>query len=379
MNKRQYLAELSNLLAFMTSEDRSEVLHYYGDRFDSAGEENSQHVISELGTPTFAAITLSRAYQHGDKIWKDNSEASSTDSEEDSEAAAGISISEEGQSDTAGEDTVTQVAEEQAESASEPDMPEEETASDEPTDAPQTADMSESVPEIAEPAADETDLDEAVFAAAEDDSEEIGEIQEAHAAAPEEPTDAAAFEKLPQTEAPEESAFDALPEERVCSVFEEKQNEADAPDADAGENVSEPEIPSAEITDSEDGRLFADLAPEEETVASGPSGFKKFLRTAFYIIPGAPMAIIAAAVSVLLAVPGAVLCFAAYLTAIGGIWCLGFLADALLIFGLAAVLLAFGIVLLWLGVWAAIQLWKWLIGWLGSCGERILFGRSEAE
>ena len=65
MNKQRYIAELAQLLSFMTSADRAETLRRYGDMFDAAGEAGAQALIKRIGSPTAAAVRLSRAYAPG--------------------------------------------------------------------------------------------------------------------------------------------------------------------------------------------------------------------------------------------------------------------------------------------------------------------------
>lgn len=65
MTKQRYLAELSRLLVFMTEEDREEIIRRYGAMFDEAGIEGEAALVEKLGSPTKAAIGLSRGYEPG--------------------------------------------------------------------------------------------------------------------------------------------------------------------------------------------------------------------------------------------------------------------------------------------------------------------------
>lgn len=65
MNKQRYLAELGQLLVFMTAKDRDETLRRYGELFDQAGEEGLQALLERVGSPTRTAIRLSRSYSPG--------------------------------------------------------------------------------------------------------------------------------------------------------------------------------------------------------------------------------------------------------------------------------------------------------------------------
>lgn len=65
LNKQRYLAELRRLLVFMTEEDREEAVRRYGAMFDDAGPEGEASLVEKLGSPTKAAIGLSRGYEPG--------------------------------------------------------------------------------------------------------------------------------------------------------------------------------------------------------------------------------------------------------------------------------------------------------------------------
>lgn len=65
MNKQRYLAELRRLLVFMTEEDREEAIRRYGAMFDDAGPGGEAALVERLGSPTKAAIGLSRGYEPG--------------------------------------------------------------------------------------------------------------------------------------------------------------------------------------------------------------------------------------------------------------------------------------------------------------------------
>ncbi len=65
MDKHRYIAELEKLLVFMTSADREETARLYAAAFDAAGEEGLDALLARLGSPTRAAIRLSRTYEPG--------------------------------------------------------------------------------------------------------------------------------------------------------------------------------------------------------------------------------------------------------------------------------------------------------------------------
>lgn len=60
INKQRFLAELSKLLTFMYEEDRQTAIAMYDRMFDDA--EDEQALIQLLGSPTRQAVTVARAY-----------------------------------------------------------------------------------------------------------------------------------------------------------------------------------------------------------------------------------------------------------------------------------------------------------------------------
>lgn len=93
---------------------------------------------------------------------------------------------------------------------------------------------------------------------------------------------------------------------------------------------------------------------------------------------GVPLAALVFALIAVCLAPGAAVVFGAYLAAVGGLWCLTYMADAILMFGLAFLILAVGLVLLWGGIWLASRLallYVHGVQWL--CGE--LLGRQVTD
>ena len=60
INKQKFLAELARLLTFMYEEDRQEALAMYEGMFDEAGDE--QTLLQALVSPTRQAVVIARAY-----------------------------------------------------------------------------------------------------------------------------------------------------------------------------------------------------------------------------------------------------------------------------------------------------------------------------
>lgn len=65
MNKQRYLAELQRLLVFMTETDRAEVIRRCSELFDKAGPGGEAELLVAIGSPTKAAISLSKGYVPG--------------------------------------------------------------------------------------------------------------------------------------------------------------------------------------------------------------------------------------------------------------------------------------------------------------------------
>ena len=243
MNKQRYLAELRRLLVFMSQEDAEETIRRYTDMFDAAGMEGEAALIDQLGSPTKAAIGLSRGYEPG-KL-----------------------------------NIPTPVVTPQPGTAAE--------ILDLPTEKP-----------------------------------------------------AGPWEDLPDFQLPGISGEDEA----------EDDNDEAAPAPVAEEEIPEPDLPRR-------------IAPAKET----PVPVTKIVRTMslglgiplfiFVMIGlGVPVAAVFLAVMAAALVPGCAILFAAYLIAVGGLWCMGYMADAILLFGLAFVVLAAGILVLWFGIWVWIQL-----------------------
>ena len=62
MNRNRFLVELEKSLTFMESEDRDAALAYYNELFDEAGADNEQRILDELGNAVRVAVQLNREY-----------------------------------------------------------------------------------------------------------------------------------------------------------------------------------------------------------------------------------------------------------------------------------------------------------------------------
>lgn len=256
MNKQRYLAELQRLLVFMTDEDRAETIRRYTELFDEAGPEGESDLIASIGSPTKAAIGLSRGYEPG-------------------KLAAAL-----------------------------PGMPEQKK-------------------------------ERAALTQTQDDP----------------------WGDLPTFDLPD-YIEEMMPEEPDGA----SEGETERP-------FSMPELPRYA------GR---DAAPEHETTVV--RGISLGLGIPLFVLViaglGVPIAVLCLAVMLALLVPGGAVVFGSYLFAVGGLWCISFLADAILLFGAAFIVLAFGIVLLFGGAVLAARLAalyiravKWVAGEL--LGRRV--------
>ncbi|MGM9615071.1 MAG: DUF1700 domain-containing protein [Oscillospiraceae bacterium] len=91
---------------------------------------------------------------------------------------------------------------------------------------------------------------------------------------------------------------------------------------------------------------------------------------------GLPVAAVFLALIAVLLLPGGALLTGVYLTVIGALWCTAYMADAILLFGTAFVVLAVALIVLWAGIWVDVKLGtlyvrgvKWLAGEL--LGRRV--------
>lgn len=84
---------------------------------------------------------------------------------------------------------------------------------------------------------------------------------------------------------------------------------------------------------------------------------------------GLPVAAVFLALIAVLLLPGGALLTGVYLTVVGALWCTAYMADAILLFGTAFIVLAAALIVLWAGIWADVKLGalyvqgvKWLAG-----------------
>lgn len=258
MNKQRYLAELQRLLVFMTEEDRIATVDRYADMFDEAGEDGTEDLVARIGSPTKAAISLSRGYEPGS-------------------------------------------------------LP---------------GDISARPPRRESSRAPESDWEDMDY-------------------------------DLP----------DYLPEEEGYESAGE-QDDFLSRDPDEVFPTYEP-APDWEAYDDEPWRESTGSGSYERSIPLG-LGIPLFVVITAAI--ALPLFFLTVAVVAILLTPGLAGFFAAYLAAIGSLWCISYIADTLLLVGVAFLLAALGLLLLWAGIWVdgrLLDLYAKGFQWL--CGE--LLGR----
>lgn len=331
MNKNIFLVDLSKCLGFMTETERKEALEYYKELFDEAGPENEQKVLMQLGSPTKVAVELHRSYERS-------------------------------HADTTGAERLLRgdfAADASAENAEEEALP----------------DIEEVLKEVA--AMDEPEAKETV--AEEPPAEEPAEAETSVA----EPEDESAEETAP---AAEESAEETAAEEPAAEepAVEESAAEESAAEETSSSDKPEPVFVDVPVPVRAPAKVEEKSEPETEPLEKrrGMPGWAIALIMVFTCWLWIPIfvSLLAVAISIgvsLIAVGIALLAVAAYLV-ICAIWALGVITDALLMFGAAAIALAFALVMLWLGIWAMVMLIRLLLRGTAA-SYRGIFGLPKKE
>ncbi len=324
MNKPQYLAELSRLLLFMTTDDREETVSRYEDLFDQAGPEGEDALLQRIGSPTRIAIRLSRDYAPGqivDDVWEKLFRAPQ----------------------------FSPAAEEEPDDVKEEPEPEDSAA------AELHARIEEDLPDFG--------LDDLPELAALPD-----QPQETEAPAEEPPAqpESAEAEQAPETpdapDKPEQAppTAEAAPAAGAVTPGMEWMHE---PDGDK---------PSEEPPAPQPGPEAPDMPEEPEApfVPAPPPMPRVYTERAMPLWAGVPLFILALPVLVIplalvclvllpiLVLPGLCLILSAWLSFVGALWSLSYIADAAILFGVALILLAAGLVVLWGGLWLDVLLVK---------------------
>lgn len=120
-----------------------------------------------------------------------------------------------------------------------------------------------------------------------------------------------------------------------------------------------------EEPEEEEPEEIMEEEPEDEPVViyrrldrPMPVGLGATLLTLILLVIGLPLAAVGLVLMVVCLLPGAAGAVCAGLSAIAALWCIGQIANALLLFGLAFLFLGLGLVLFWLGLRLDIRLVK---------------------
>ena len=172
----------------------------------------------------------------------------------------------------------------------------------------------------------------------------------------------------------EDDPWGDLPTFEIPSIGEEPAKDIpvrqEAPKAEPAEPLPEPEAEPLPVFESQE--------PEEYVERSMPLGVGIPLLVLVMLAIGVPLAALVLALCAVCLAPGAAVIFGAYMIAVGGLWSLSYIADAVLLFGAALLVLAVGLVVLWGGLWLAtrlVLLYVRGVNWL--CGE--LLGRKVTD
>jgi len=79
MSRIEFMRQLETLLRDISVDERAEALQYYNDYFDDAGEENEEHIITELGSPQKVAAIIKAGLKGANEQNSQYSETGYTD------------------------------------------------------------------------------------------------------------------------------------------------------------------------------------------------------------------------------------------------------------------------------------------------------------
>ena len=334
INKQKFLPELGRLLTFMAEEDRQTALAMYNRLFDDA--EDEQHVLSLLESPTRQAVLIARAYDPKER--KRQQEAAARGEEQTPGFVLAI------------DRLYQQIAPKR------PAAPEPEIA---PEEAPAVVNQFSLFEDDAHPIDDNEYVPFQIEADAVPIPESVEQLPvEAESAPAEEPAPAEEAaeqaEPAPAEEDLTERVFSAAP----VTPEEERSFSAPAEEAPlAPVSVPQPApvpapepapVPAEEPAPAPEQELDLDYIPETRRKAKG---FLLFL----YVLLAVPVTL---AATVLLLIPTVLVLALSLLIIVAGSAVLvaafsGFpkLADILIVVGTSVIVLALGLLLLWLFVW----------------------------
>ena len=350
INKQKFLAELARLLTFMYEEDRQEALAMFEGMFDEA--EDEQALLQALVSPTRQAVVIARAYNARER--KLQVHAQSRDESAQDDSADFVQAIYQVRSDALGAQESKPVVDENQFSlfddlADEPEEPE-----------------AEPVPEAEEPLAPEPEAPAEPAPEAADAEPELDPAPAAEEAVSEEPV-----------------VQEAVPESVVDEV------DAFLADFTLPEDIMTPETPSqpatAEIEPVQEELL--QIPDEEEPYTYDPPAEtlrkpRVFLLT-LYIILAIPLTL---AGIILLLVPTILFLALAAGTICAGVMALGaafsgftMFSDLMVVLGLAIIVLALGLLFLWIFIWFIGGAIAGLVRGVISLGEQWCYKEVAAE
>ena len=355
INKQKFLAELARLLTFMYEEDRQEALAMYEGMFDEAGDE--QTLLQALVSPTRQAVVIARAYNAKERKLQVHAQSREDDNAEgDADFVLAIN---QVRSDALGEQETRPVVDENQFSLF--DDLDAEPAAPEPAPVAAEEAFPVVVPELpAEPAPEATPAEP-----------ELSPAPEAEEAVPEEPVveEAVAEGTVSGDVADEVDAFLAdfsLPDDVI------------APDAASQPAEEEAPYVQEELLRIPDAEEAEEKYPIAETVRK-----PKVALLILFIILAIPLTLIGV---VVLLIPTILFLALAAGTIIAGVMILsaafsGFtmFSDLLVVLGLAIIVLALGLLFLWIFIWFIGGAIVGLVRSVVSLGEQWCYEEVAAE
>lgn len=350
INKQKFLAELARLLTFMYEEDRQEALAMYEGMFDEAGDEQS--LLQALVSPTRQAVVIARAYNARERKLQVHAQSRDENAQDDS--ADFVQAIYQVRSDALGAQESKPVVDENQFSlfddlADELEEPE-----------------AEPVPAAEEPLAPEPEASSEPAPEAADAEPELDPAPAAEEAVSEEPV---VQEPVPESVVDEVDAFLAdftLPEDIMTP---------ETPSQPATAEIEPVQEELLQIPDEEEPYTYAPLA---QTVRK-PKVFLLIL----YIILAIPLTL---AGIILLLVPTILFLALAAGTICAGIMALGaafsgftMFSDLMVVLGLAIIVLALGLLFLWIFIWFIGGAIVGLVRGVISLGEQWCYKEVAAE
>ena len=370
INKQKFLAELARLLTFMYEEDRQEALAMYEGMFDEA--EDEQTLLQALVSPTRQAVVIARAYNAKERKLQVHAQSREDDNAEgDADFVLAIN---QVRSDALGEQETRPVVDENQFSLF--DDLDAEPAAPEPAPVAAEEAFPVVVPELpAEPAPEATpvvpELPAEPAPEATPAEPELSPAPEAEEAVPEEPVveEAVAEETVSGDVADEVDAFLAdfsLPDDVI------------APDAASQPAEEEAPYVQEELLRIPDAEEAEEKYPIAETVRK-----PKVALLILFVILAIPLTLIGI---VVLLIPTILFLALAAGTIIAGVMILsaafsGFtmFSDLLVVLGLAIIVLALGLLFLWIFIWFIGGAIVGLVRSVVSLGEQWCYEEVAAE